>query len=265
MSDPNQNEPGRFGEDGAAVIQVTPGQIVGAALFLMVAAAIIFFAGMFARGLTMSTADKGPTSDGQESDRLDEVAGIPAPPPEAPNEERRPRTRAEKVESEESPREPEPAPAPEPEPEPEPDPEVVEHTSEVVEPEPESAEPTEPEPAIESKPPITEPDPDPPTPEDEAPAAEPQPAPLPEIPPSTTGPYTVQVMSIGIAKRTQAEQFQRDAHENKNVQMELVESTDGKLIRAYVGSYADRADAESARDELAQAGFDGCFIKKREE
>jgi cell division protein FtsN len=132
---------------------------------------------------------------------------------------------------------------PEPEREPEPEPKV-EMIAEEPEPTPPPA--PEPEPKPETKP-------------------EPTPAPLPELPASSSGPFTVQVMSIGVEKRAQAERYQREALEDKNVRVELVESADGKLLRAFVGAYANRADAEKARSELARAGFDGCFIKKREE
>jgi len=257
MSDSNQNDPGRFGEDGAAVIQVTPGQLVGAAFFLMVGAAIIFFAGMFARSLTMDTTTVQSDPAPEVSDELDQVAVLPAPDPIDPKPEPEPiPTPAEPVED--------PTPV---EPEPEPTPEIVEETTPVVESGPATVEEVEPEPVMETQPPEPEPTPEPePEPsKPPPPPAQPKPQPLPEIPASTTGPYTVQVMSIGITKRAKAEVFQRDALENKNVLMELVESSDGKLLRAYVGSYANRSEAETARDELARAGFEGCFIKKREE
>lgn len=272
MSDPNQKEPGRFGEDGAAVIQVTPGQIVGAALFLLVAATIIFFAGVFARGLTMSPAEEEPAPPPTIAKTTDRGVDLPAPEPEkaAPEPEAKPAP-------------PKPAEAttpvqpPKAEPKPEPEPEVVKKAPPVIEMKPVTAEATEPEPAAETTPPEPEPEPEPtPTPPAEekpapapenvtAPPADPEPQPLPEIPPSTTGSFTVQVMSIGTAKRAQAQEFQRDALENKDVQVMLVESSDGKWIRAFVGSYANKADAEKARDELTRAGFEGCFVKKRDE
>ncbi len=265
MSDSNQKDPGRFGDDGAAVIQVTPGQIVGAALFLLVAAAIIFFAGMFVRGLAM-TADetKAPPEPQQQREDMEHMAVLPAPDPVI-----------EEPEPEPSP--PEPEKEAKPAPEPDQEPVTFEAKPAVVEPEPTSAPVEEPEPEIKPAPPEPEPASEPemvpePKPEPEpvvesTPAqAEPAPLPLPEIPDSTAGgAYTVQVMSIGIAKRAQAELFQRDALENKDVQIELVESADGKRLQAFVGSYATKADASKARDALLRAGFDGCFVKKRDE
>lgn len=283
MSDSGKKGSGQLGDNGAAVIQVTPGQIVGAAVFLFVAAAVIFLAGMFARGLTMSSADDTePAPAQQEPPELENVAEIPAPDPTPPD-----------------PAPPEPTPEPlEPEPsqeewpeeqavdlepkfelEVEPEPKLVEEPPTVtvkepliIEPEPEmepvptpAVEETEqPAPPTEPEPPAEEPPPPPPAPEPEPePAPQPKPEPLPEIPASTTGPYTVQVMYIGIEKRAEAEVFQRNALENKNVRMELVETPDAKGLRAYVGSYANRADAEKARNELLRAGFTGCFITKR--
>lgn len=265
MSDSNQKEPGRFGDDGAAVIQVTPGQIVGAALFLLVAATIIFFAGVFARGLTMSKTEEEPTVTPPAPLEQENVAVLPAPEPVVPEPEPDP-VPPKPAEEEKS-----PPPKPEPEPEPEPAPEVVKTAPPVIEMKPVKAEAEEPEPMAEVAPPEPEPGPDP-EPEASAPEeptspppAESQPEPLPELPPSTSGSFTVQVLSIGVAKRAQAEAYQRDALEDKDVQVTLVESSDGKLIRAYVGSYATRAEAEQARNALVRAGFDGCFIKQRDD
>ncbi len=263
MSDSNQKDPGRFGEDGAAVIQVTPGQIVGAALFLLVAAAIIFFAGMFARGLTMSKTEEAPAPPPPAPLELENVAVLPAPDPVVPEADPEP-TPPKPTE------EKKPPAKPAPEPEPEPAPEVVKTAPPVLEMKPVKAEAEEPEPVEEPAPPEPEPEPEPEPPapapkESTPPPAETKPEPLPELPPSTSGPFTVQVMSIGVAKRAQAEAYQRDALENKDVQVSLVDSSDGKLIRAYVGSYASRAEAEKARAALVRAGFDGCFIKQRED
>ncbi len=253
MSDSHQKEPGRFGEDGAAVIQVTPGQIVGAALFLLVAAAIIFFAGMFARGLTMTASNEDVIPTPQPSSDVIEGTSIPAPDPKIPEVDPAPQPQ-------------EPAEEP-PLDEPDPEPVVVVEVPSVVEPESAPAEVEAPKEVMELavSEPEPAPEPEPATPEETTPLPpEPEPEPLPEIPPSTDGPYTVQVMSIGIAKRAQAEAFQRDAHENKDVQLELVETADGKSIRAFAGSYADKATAGKARDALLHAGFDGCFVKKRD-
>jgi len=281
----------------ATVIELTPGQILSAAIFMLIVAATIFFAGMFARGLTTSATNPPPSEPTSEP-----AIGTDIPAPEPPMQ-----TASADTEPEDT----TPAPPQPPEPE-DSEPEPAEPTintpppAEIIEPDESDATQADPEPALEpvevdvvpvketmpepaSEPEESEPAPAPepepaeteqtpepnpepaeteqtPEPEPEPePPAEPAPKPLPELPPSSDGQFTVQVMSIGVAKRANAEVFQRDALENKAVQVRLVDSADGKWVRAFVGTYATRAEADQAMRELRKAGFDGCFVKRLDE
>jgi hypothetical protein len=124
-------------------------------------------------------------------------------------------------------------------------------------------------PAVPEKPetPIT------PVTEPEQPAV-PSPTETDQTPPSTaemqpesdaaapTGPYTIQVASFDSNNLERAKQFKTENEAESKLTVNLVPSSDGKHIRAFVGEYNDRASADKARDEMRKLkGFEDCFVK----
>ncbi|MCC6488546.1 MAG: SPOR domain-containing protein [Candidatus Hydrogenedentes bacterium] len=98
------------------------------------------------------------------------------------------------------------------------------------------------------------------------------PAPVPETTPQTTpqastsaapqAPFTVQVASFDADNLDRAKQFKKTIEDKTDYTVDLVPAKDGKRIRAFVGSYPDRAAADKARATLAKIkDFEGCFVK----
>lgn len=142
--------------------------------------------------------------------------------------------------------------------------------------------PAKPAPEVKEVTPVTEPaapavpeKPETPTPatEPEQPAV-PSPTETDQTPPSTTetqskpdaaaltGPYTIQVASFDSNNLERAKQFKTEKEAESKLTVNLVPSSDGKHIRAFVGEYNDRASADKARDEMRKLkGFEDCFVK----
>lgn len=263
--------------EGAAIIQVTPAQIVGAAAFLIFAGVLIFIAGMLAQGLTSASksAEKQavatPESDFGDLSVSDLAAPDPEPVPEVIEEQAEPEPPAEPPEPvretamqerevEPVPIEPGSDPADEPDtivtaPAVIEDEEVMDHNSE--------PEPT-PEPEVEQpaatvvQPAIADPVPDEPELTEQA-------APPPAASTSDgAGLFTVQVVSFKTERAAQATEYQIEVLEEKQLRVELLNSSDGKWIRAVIGSYETREAAEVARKELVAAGFKDCFVQRRD-
>jgi hypothetical protein len=104
--------------------------------------------------------------------------------------------------------------------------------------------------------------------------APPSPSEASQTPPSTTemqpnadagvriGPYTIQVASFDSNNLERAKRFKSEIEAETKLTVNLVPSSDGKHIRAFVGEYNDRASADKARDEMRKVkAFEDCFVK----
>ncbi len=79
---------------------------------------------------------------------------------------------------------------------------------------------------------------------------------------SEKGPFTVQVASFDSNNLDRAKRFKTDVEKDTDYSVNLVPSSDGKHVRAYVGEYADRAAADKARDSMRKIeDFKDCFVK----
>ncbi|MCC6699631.1 MAG: SPOR domain-containing protein [Candidatus Hydrogenedentes bacterium] len=103
--------------------------------------------------------------------------------------------------------------------------------------------------------------------ESPAPAAETAPETTPTTPqgnPSAApqAPFTIQVASFDADNLDRAKQFKKAIEDKTDYTVDLVPAKDGKRVRAFVGSYPDRAAADKARAALAKIkDFEGCFVK----
>ncbi len=76
------------------------------------------------------------------------------------------------------------------------------------------------------------------------------------------GPYTIQVGSFDADNMERVKEFKESVEEKTDFRVVLVPSEDGKLIRAYVGDYKDRAEADKAREAMRKLDeFKDCFVK----
>ncbi|HOF40107.1 MAG TPA: SPOR domain-containing protein [Candidatus Hydrogenedentes bacterium] len=86
------------------------------------------------------------------------------------------------------------------------------------------------------------------------------------LPPAAAAPaqtpfYSVQLIAFSSANRAKADAYAKEIRENAGLDVELEISTDGKLIRLYVGQYATRDDAVKACQELKkQERFSQAFV-----
>jgi cell division septation protein DedD len=73
--------------------------------------------------------------------------------------------------------------------------------------------------------------------------------------------YSIQLIAFSSANKAKADAYAKDVRENAGLDVELETSPDGKLIRLYVGRYADREGAVKACLELKkQARFSQAFV-----
>ena len=100
----------------------------------------------------------------------------------------------------------------------------------------------------------------------------PSPAPAPDAtpPPATEtpagaapkAPFTIQVAAFDADNLDRAKLFKKSIEDKTDYTVDLVPSSDGKRVRAFVGSYPDRAAADKAKATLAKIkDFEGCFVK----
>jgi hypothetical protein len=83
---------------------------------------------------------------------------------------------------------------------------------------------------------------------------------------ASKGAYTIQVASFDAGNLERAKKFKTETEEKTSFKVNLVPSTDGKRVRAFVGEYADRAAADKARDTMRKTkGFEDCFVKSLSE
>ncbi len=76
--------------------------------------------------------------------------------------------------------------------------------------------------------------------------------------------YSIQLIAFSSANRAKAEAYAKDVRENAGLDVELETSPDGKLIRLYVGRYADREGAAKACLELKkQERFSQAFVPQQ--
>jgi hypothetical protein len=69
------------------------------------------------------------------------------------------------------------------------------------------------------------------------------------------------LIAFSSANRAKADAYAKEIRENAGLDVELEISTDGKLIRLYVGQYATRDDAVKACQELKkQERFSQAFV-----
>ncbi len=79
---------------------------------------------------------------------------------------------------------------------------------------------------------------------------------------SAAGPFTIQVASFDSNNLERAKRFKDDTETATDFTVNLVPSTDGKHVRAFVGEFKDREAADSARDAMRKVeGFEDCFVK----
>ena len=277
-------------------IQLTSSQLVTAIVFLLMAGALIFLAGMWARGQAMESArmtasnEPSPETDTPlppESSEDEQGEDVYVPPPRRVRDIDAPPPPAEPAEIDTS---------------------TPEHDAQSEEPPPaaassderETASPTRPEtlpaPATTLLAPVeiaTAPEkpraPTTPT----APAAiesealkaakaeevkverpeTPKVAP-PSVPeavkpevlsPADPGVYTVQVAAFAGDHHRQATAFQLNTLEETGLKVDLLPSKDGKWIRAVMGRYAMRDAAIEAKGRLIKQGFKDCWIRKLDE
>jgi len=100
---------------------------------------------------------------------------------------------------------------------------------------------------------------------EETPAAPPA-QPKPEVSARAAGPYTIQLASFDSGNLDRAKRFKSETEEAMDLTVNLIPSSDGKHIRAFVGDYADRSAADQARDAMRKVkGFEDCFVKSLSE
>lgn len=81
-------------------------------------------------------------------------------------------------------------------------------------------------------------------------------------PAAPQAPFTIQVASFDADNLDRAKQFKKAIEDKTDYTVDLVPAKDGKRVRAFVGSYPDRAAADKARATLAKMkDFEGCFVK----
>ncbi len=79
--------------------------------------------------------------------------------------------------------------------------------------------------------------------------------------PGQTPFYSIQLIAFSSANRAKADSYAKEVRESAGLDVELELSTDGKLIRLYVGQYAKRDDAVKACRELKkQERFSQAFV-----
>lgn len=80
------------------------------------------------------------------------------------------------------------------------------------------------------------------------------------------GTFTVQVASFDAATPENARKFKARIEDNSDYDVMIIPSTDGKHLRACIGTYPDRDAALKARDDLAKIReFKDCFIRAADE
>lgn len=76
----------------------------------------------------------------------------------------------------------------------------------------------------------------------------------------TGGSFTVQVASFDTMAN--AQKFKKAIESKSDYEITLYASKDGKVVKACIGSYPDKAAADKARAELGRINdFKGCFVK----
>lgn len=79
--------------------------------------------------------------------------------------------------------------------------------------------------------------------------------------PAPKGGYTVQVASFEVAKKAAVEEYVKRIKSNSDFDVRVIPSGDGSRLRVCIGQYADKKDADKARDELrAVKEFKGCWV-----
>lgn len=79
---------------------------------------------------------------------------------------------------------------------------------------------------------------------------------------AAVGPFTVQVASFDSNNLERAKRFKDETEAATDFTVNLVPSSDGKHVRAFVGEYKDRVAADAARDAMRKVqGFEDCFVK----
>jgi hypothetical protein len=102
----------------------------------------------------------------------------------------------------------------------------------------------------------------------ESPVAEKSSVSTPEVfpPRLPAGTFTVQVASFDATTPENAKKFKARIEDSSDYDVMLIPSTDGKHLRACIGTYPNRDAALKARDDLAKIReFKDCFIRAADE
>ncbi|GMW02248.1 MAG: hypothetical protein AMXMBFR84_33840 [Candidatus Hydrogenedentota bacterium] len=133
----------------------------------------------------------------------------------------------------------------------------------ITEPVPEMPEIPEDKPELPKEVAMADPKPTDPVPADPAPVADTKPEDAADSKPeSSAGNFVIQLAAFASNNQKGADKFQRDVLEKYGLIVKLAPSPDGKHLRAHLGPYGSRAEAETALAGVKDhPEFKGCFVK----